>query len=71
MIIGAKKRFGLTKPGKTDDDYDIDIDDLAIIAPYRLQSDCGSCGGADLTGDGNVNLADFALMASNWLHGVK
>lgn len=41
-----------------------------IISQYWLQSDCGLCGGADVTGEGAVNLADLALFIDNWLSGI-
>jgi hypothetical protein len=41
--------------------------DLAIIADRWMEQGCGSCGGADLTGDGNVDQADLARLAEKWL----
>jgi hypothetical protein len=38
----------------------VDSDDLGAIIAGWLMLDCGSCGGRDLNGDGNVNLADVA-----------
>ncbi len=45
-------------------------DDLAALAAQWLLSDCSdtpACDGADLTGDSNVNIKDFAVQAHNWL----
>jgi O-glycosyl hydrolase len=54
-------------------DYDhtgnVDFNDLAIFSDYWLQTGCGSCGGVELTGDGNINLDDLSKFASNWLAG--
>ena len=41
--------------------------DLAGLAAQWLTTDCGLCGGADLTGDSRVDLSDLDLLACNWL----
>jgi hypothetical protein len=48
----------------------LDFVDFAVFAEQWYKSGCGSCGAADLTGDGNVNLSDLAEFANNWLAGL-
>ncbi|MGD1042674.1 MAG: GLUG motif-containing protein [Sedimentisphaerales bacterium] len=43
--------------------------DFAYLAERWLWTDCGDCSGADMTGDGIVDLLDIALFAENWLMG--
>jgi hypothetical protein len=45
----------------------IDMEDLEEFVEHWLDSGCGTCGGADLSGDGDVDFEDFALFAANWL----
>lgn len=49
----------------------IDLGDLAILLEHWLEVDCNWqtcwCGGANLCGDGKVNLNDFAKFAEHWL----
>lgn len=40
---------------------------LADISAMWLSAGCGDCFGADITGDGNVNLSDFDRMSGQWL----
>jgi hypothetical protein len=49
----------------------VDFVDFAMFAPYWQEKDCGSCGGADLTGDGNVDLNDLREFVANWLAGIE
>ncbi len=42
-------------------------DDLARVAANWLGSECGYCGGGDLTSDGRVDICDLATMAVSWL----
>jgi hypothetical protein len=44
--------------------------DFAKFATHWLETDCGTCGGADLTGEGDVSLSDLEKFAENWLAGV-
>jgi hypothetical protein len=48
-------------------DGQTDLADLACLATYWLDSECGNCNEADLNDDHNVNFLDFAIMAENWL----
>ena len=52
-------------------DGDIDEVDFLAFILYWLEEDCGRCGGADLTGEGFVDTADFASLASLWLMGTE
>lgn len=54
-----------------DDDGDVDMSDFAMFARWWLKSNCGNCGGADLTGDGQVGLDDLREFTNNWLAGVE
>ncbi len=44
--------------------------DFAYFAGYWGQISCGRCGGADLTGDGNVDEDDLKRLGENWLSGL-
>jgi unsaturated chondroitin disaccharide hydrolase len=41
--------------------------DLAILAVWWQHNGCSNCGGADLTGDGDVDWKDLGQMRGNWL----
>jgi hypothetical protein len=45
----------------------LDFIDFAAFAEQWFKTNCGSCEGADLTGDGNVNLSDLEEFVNNWL----
>jgi hypothetical protein len=50
------------------------IEDLSGFAGQWLSVDCTdipACNGADLDGDKNVTLSDFAVFAGNWLAGTS
>lgn len=53
--------------GDLDDDGDVDLRDFALLAVRWLETVCDACGGADLTGDGQVVLDDLWEFADNWL----
>jgi hypothetical protein len=53
-------------PGDIEPDCDIDLDDLLNMIYLWLQS-CSDCGPSELTGDGLINLEDFAILADYWL----
>ena len=46
----------------------VDLYDAAVISEYWQQTDCGVCGGADLSLDGSVTLTDLALLIEHWLY---
>ena len=50
----------------------MNTEDLSILAAWWLwlTKDCGTetgCLDADIDGDGKMNLADFVVLAQNWL----
>jgi hypothetical protein len=53
------------------DDGNVDLADFALFAPKWLNSNCGDCGRADLTGDGEVGWDDLREFTSNWLTGAE
>lgn len=61
----------IPQPGDVDKHYDADFPDFASLANYCQQLDCGRCGKADCTGDGNVDLADLKLLTAHWLENAK
>jgi len=54
-----------------DNDNDVDLSDFAVFAAQWRNYDCGICGGADLTADGDVMLDDLDELVANWLAGVQ
>ncbi len=61
---------GIPTPGDIDRDGGVDFVDLALFAAYWRQTDCGQCGGADLTNDGRVDIDDLCRFTENWLIGL-
>jgi len=57
--------------GDIDKDYDVDFVDFAWLSILWQKTSCGKCAGADLTGDGNVDIQDVAELAANWLAGIE
>ncbi len=45
----------------------VGFEDFAAFAQQWLNTACGLCGGADLTGDGNVDYYDLQLFVEQWL----
>jgi hypothetical protein len=48
-------------------DRDVDFADFALLVGHWRTTACGQCGGADLTGDGDVDSDDLTKFADNWL----
>jgi hypothetical protein len=46
----------------------VDLYDFIKISNNWLESDCGHCNGADISGDGHVNIADVFEFAYSWLN---
>jgi len=69
-IVGCRVDIGADEfvyLGDIELDGDVDSADFAIFAGYWQDTNCGACGGADLTGDGIVDANDLAELAKNWL----
>ena len=59
-------------PGDFNNDKKVDFVDFTRMGlKWRRTDSTLYCGGTDLTGDGMVNLADFAIFAGHWLEGVE
>ncbi len=61
---------GIPTSGDIDGDGDVDFVDFALFAVHWRQTDCGQCGGADLTDDGKVDTDDLRRFTENWLEGL-
>jgi len=49
----------------------VNFEDFAIFAPHWRETDCGTCGWADLTGNGKVDVNDLRELVANWLAGLQ
>ena len=59
--------------GDVDDDWDVDMEDFAVISNRWCEPNCGSpdkCDGADVDASGEVDLDDVSIVAGSWLAGV-
>jgi hypothetical protein len=45
----------------------VDLELIARFGAHWLDTNCGTCGGADLDGDQNVTLTDLQLICDYWL----
>jgi hypothetical protein len=54
--------------GDINNDNKVNVADFALFGSQWLSTACGVCGGADLTGDGNVMIDDARILAENWLN---
>jgi len=69
-IVGCRVDIGADEfiyLGDIEPDGDVDFADFALFAGHWQDTNCGKCGGADLTGDGIVDFKDLAELAENWL----
>ena len=59
----------LDLPTELDDDSDniVSLSETARLGQYWLQTDCGTCGGIDITGDGDVLVDDLTEIINDWL----
>jgi hypothetical protein len=53
--------------GNIDASAGTDLFDFGVLERNWLAGDCGSCGWADLDGDGDVTAVDLAALAGGWL----
>jgi parallel beta-helix repeat protein len=56
--------------GDLDFSGSVDMVDLAMFAAHWPEIGCGTCGGAELTGDGKVGVDDLRELVANWLAGL-
>lgn len=56
--------------GDLNQDSKVNLIDFKVFSNYWQMTSCGFCGGADLTGDGTVQIDDLEIIAANWLTGV-
>jgi len=54
-------------PADLDDEPGVTFSDFCLFAARWLDTNCGACGGADLTGDGRVRVEDLLQFAKTWL----
>lgn len=57
---------GMVTGGDRDIDCDVDDADVRLFAGDWLDTDCGLCSGADLTGDEEVGIEDLAVVSENY-----
>jgi hypothetical protein len=68
--VSATLNITVIAAGDLDQSGCVDIEDLVLLAFQWLETvNCSGPGCPDLSGDTQVNQADFALMAANWLCG--
>ena len=48
----------------------VNMQDFGKLADYWMDTDCGHCGGADLTCDGHVLMDDLVEFVSTWMEGA-
>ncbi len=60
---------GCTLTGNIGGVCGVDIYDFSLFSQQWLTGNCDNCNGADLTGDGSVNMGDLSVLASQWLAG--
>jgi len=68
QLVGAENRAH-----DISGDQFVNMTDIYAFCENWLRDDCNSvnslCGGADVTGDGKVNLKDYSMIAGDWLCG--
>ena len=48
----------------------VTMSDYVIFQTHWMEINCGNCGGADFTGDGNVLMDDLLVLFTFWLCGT-
>ncbi len=61
-------RFSVKVNGDINCDGDINLLDFARFGEHWLLTGCELCGGADFTGEGNVDVNDLSVIIENWLN---
>jgi internalin A len=56
--------------GDCHEDCQVDLFDLAVLANYWHQYDCGDCEGANLNSDDGVGYPDLQILVDHWLEGT-
>ncbi len=69
-LEGIREVFGGYYIGDLNQDGIVNFQDFALFVLRWLDTDCGVCGGADLTGDGDVDFYDFNNLGNNWSAGT-
>lgn len=72
LLTLSTDSFLIEQIADLDEDCDVDLTDYTDFAAQWLQSGCVEpdwCGGADLTGNGSVDVIDIQIFADNWLEG--
>ena len=66
LAAGSTLTVVLSVKGDITVDGFVDNLDLAVFSDEWLASGCGECEGADLSGDGEVDMEDFAGLGADW-----
>ena len=59
--------INLPEPGELDNVEGVNLADFAVLSSHWQDTNCGTSGWADLTGDGNVGLDDLTGFLADWL----
>lgn len=73
-VVGSRVDIGADEfayIGDFDFNGSVNMLDFAMFAAHWPEISCGACGGADLTGDGEVGLDDLREFVANWLADVE
>lgn len=71
MITGQDYPRLIWNDPDIDNSGKVDFEDYSILASNWMESDCGFCDSADLTGDRSVNIYDLLVFAAHWLEEDK
>lgn len=67
-VVDMGMHYRVKTTGDLSGDGTVDLADFAVIAEYWLETGCGACGGADLSGnDGAVDIRDLLVFTDSWL----
>jgi hypothetical protein len=74
LLTTSINDFTITQTADCDGDCDVDLADFSVFGFYWQQNDCNEpswCDGADLTENGNVDMADLTELCNYWLWGTE